>query len=218
MSKFVVGLTGGIGSGKSAVSQRFELLGIVVVDVDLASRAVLKPGSEALRAIAKHFGGELIGPDDTLDRAGLRERVFADPAERTWLEQLTHPLIGKYLRTALRAAASPYAMLVNPLLVETGNHKLCNRVLVVDTSEALQLERTMTRDANSETQVRAIMSAQASRAERLAHANDVILNDRELNHLDAQVRTLHQTYLEAVSKMRPLLESAGMRDHIPKEM
>ncbi len=200
MSKFVVGLTGGIGSGKSAVSQRFESLGIVVVDADLASRAVLKPGSEALRAIAKHFGGELIGPDDTLDRAGLRERIFADPAERTWLEQLTHPLIGKYLRTALRAAASPYAILVNPLLVETGNHRLCNRVLVVDTSEALQLERTMMRDHNSETQVRAIMSAQASRTERLAHANDVILNDRELNHLDAQVRTLHQTYLEAVSK------------------
>ncbi len=200
MSKFVVGLTGGIGSGKSAVSQRFESLGIVVVDADLASRAVLKPGSEALRAIAKHFGGELVGSDDTLDRALLRERIFADPAERTWLEQLTHPLIGKYLRTALRAAPSPYAMLVNPLLVETGNHRLCNRVLVVDTSEALQLERTMTRDHNSETQVRAIMSAQASRTERLAHANDVILNDRELNHLDAQVRTLHQTYLEAVSK------------------
>ena len=195
MSKFVVGLTGGIGSGKSAVSQRFESLGIVVVDADLASRAVLKPGSEALRAIAKHFGGELVGPDDTLDRALLRERIFADPAERTWLEQLTHPLIGKYLRTALRAAPSPYAMLVNPLLVETGNHRLCNRVLVVDTSEVLQLERTMTRDHNSETQVRAIMSAQASRTERLAHANDVILNDRELNHLDAQVRTLHQTYL-----------------------
>ncbi len=196
MSKFVVGLTGGIGSGKSAVSQRFESLGIVVVDADLASRAVLEPGSEALRAVAEHFGGELVGPDDNLDRALLRQRVFADPAERTWLEQLTHPLIGKYLRTALRAAASAYVMLVNPLLVETGNHRLCNRVLVVDTSEALQLERTMTRDHNSKTQVRAIMSTQASRAERLAHADDVILNDRELNHLDAQVGALHQTYLE----------------------
>ncbi|TDJ29015.1 MAG: dephospho-CoA kinase [Gammaproteobacteria bacterium] len=196
MSKFVVGLTGGIGSGKSAVSQRFESLGIVVVDADLASRAVLEPGSEALRAVAEHFGGEVVGADNNLDRALLRQRVFADPAERTWLEQLTHPLIGKYLRTALRAAASAYVMLVNPLLVETGNHRLCNRVLVVDTSEALQLKRTMTRDHNSETQVRAIMSTQASRAERLAHADDVILNDRELNHLDAQVGALHQTYLE----------------------
>ncbi len=195
MSKFIVGLTGGIGSGKSAVSERFESLGIVVVDVDLASRAVLEPGSAALRAIVEHFGGELIGSDGTLDRALLRQRIFADPTERTWLEKLTHPLIGKYLRNALGNAASPYAILVNPLLIETGNHKLCNRVLVVDTSEALQLERTMARDANSETQVRAMMSAQASRSERLTHADDVIVNDRELQHLDMQVASLHRTYL-----------------------
>ncbi len=199
MSSFVVGLTGGIGSGKSAVSERFESLGTVVVDADLASRVVLEPGSVALRAIAEHFGDELIGADDTLDRALLRQRIFADSAERAWLEQLTHPLIGKYLRNALRAAASPYAILVNPLLVETGNHKLCNRVLVVDASEALQLRRTMARDENSETQVHAIMGAQASRSERLGYADDVIVNDGELNDLNVRVATLHQTYLELAS-------------------
>lgn len=199
MSKFVVGLTGGIGSGKSAVSERFESLEIVVVDVDLASRAILGPGSEATLAIAEHFGNELIGVDNTLDRARLRQRVFADSAERVWLEKLTHPLIGQYLRDALATAKSPYAILVNPLLIETGNHKLCHRVLIVDASEALQLERTMMRDANSEVQVRAIMSAQASRSERLAHADDVIVNDRELSHLDEQVAHLHQIYLKSAT-------------------
>jgi dephospho-CoA kinase len=196
MSSFVVGLTGGIGSGKTAVSDRFRELGIDVVDADLASRAVLAPAQPAVQAIAERFGPELIGADGSLDRAELRRRVFANPAERRWLEALTRPLIAKWLHRQLADAASPYAILVNPLLIETGHARVCQRVLVVDAPETLQLQRTMRRDGNDETQVRAIMAAQASREARLAAADDVIVNDGNLADLDEQVRTLHQKYLE----------------------
>ncbi len=196
MSTFTVGLTGGIGSGKSAVSSRFENLGIRVVDADVASRVVVEPGRPALAAIEEHFGPEVIAPDGTLDRAALRKRVFQDAAERRWLEALTHPLINACIREALASADSPYAILAHPLLVETGQTGICQRVLVVDVPEELQVERTMARDNNPEAQVRAIMAAQASREERLAAADDVIVNDRDLAHLDAEVARLHALYLE----------------------
>jgi dephospho-CoA kinase len=196
MSSFVVGLTGGIGSGKTAVSDRFRDLGIDVVDADLASRAVLAPGQPAVTAIAEHFGAELIVEDGSLDRAELRRRVFANADDRRWLEALTRPLIAQWLHQQLTAAASPYAILVNPLLIETGHARVCQRVLVVDAPETLQLQRTMRRDGNDEAQVRAIMAAQASRRERLAAADDVIVNDGDLSVLDERVRALHQRYLE----------------------
>ena len=196
MARYVVGLTGGIGSGKSAVSARFERLGACVVDGDLASRAVLAAGEPALDAVADQFGPELIRDDGILDRAELRRRVFADPEARQWLERLTHPLIAAWLRDKLEAGSSPYSLLVNPILVESGQAKRCNRVLVVDVPEALQISRTMARDANTEEQVRAIMAAQADRQQRLAVADDVIVNDRDLAHLDAEVTRLHEKYLE----------------------
>jgi len=196
MSAFVVGLTGGIGSGKSAVSERFERLGITVVDADLASRAVVEPGRPALKAIEEHFGPGVITAEGALNRAALRKLVFENEAERRWLEALTHPLINQYIAEALSSAASPYVILAHPLLVETGQTRICRRVLVVDVPEALQLQRTMARDDNPEAQVRAIMAAQATREQRLAAADDVIVNDQDLAHLDREVARLHALYLE----------------------
>lgn len=196
MARFVVGLTGGIGSGKTAVSDRFAALGIRVVDGDVASRAVLAPGAPAVAAIAEHFGPAMINPDGSLDRAALRARVFADAEERRWLEALTHPLMSAWLRDQLAAADSPYALLVNPILIESGQAGRCSRVLVVDVPESLQVERTVARDGNTAEQVQAIMAAQVDRARRLGAADDVIVNDRDLAHLDAEVARLHEKYLE----------------------
>jgi dephospho-CoA kinase len=192
---FVVGITGGIGSGKSAVSDRFKRLGIKVVDADIASREVVKPGQPALFTIREHFGAELIQADGTLDRAQLRARVFADPTQRQWLEQLLHPLINDYLQRELASAESPYAVLVSPLLMETSQSRLTDRILVVDVPEHVQLERTMARDSNDEAQVKAIMAAQTTRAARLARADDVVLNDGGFDLLDKTVLELHQRYL-----------------------
>lgn len=199
---FVVGITGGIGSGKTAVSDRFAALGISVVDADLASRVVVEPGRPALDGIRGHFGAEVIDGAGRLDRAALRERVFSDPDERRWLEALLHPLIGAEIGDALARATSPYAILVSPLLVEAGQTRFVHRVLVVDVPEALQLERTMSRDANSEAQVRAIIAAQTDRETRLARADDVIVNDRGLDALDAAVARLHAQYLDMAAAVR----------------
>lgn len=192
---FVVGITGGIGSGKTAVSDRFASRGIEVVDADVASRVVVEPGRPALAAIADHFGPELIDADGGLDRAALRSKVFADSAEREWLEGLLHPLISQYLAEQLAAVRSHYAVLVSPLLLETSQSRFATRVLVVDVPEELQLSRTMARDNNDESQVRAIMAAQTSRELRLQKADDVIVNDADLDTLDARVEALHQKYL-----------------------
>jgi dephospho-CoA kinase len=200
--KFVVGITGGIGSGKTAVSDRFRALGIAIVDADVASREVVKPGMPALAEIRRHFGDEVILPDGALDRAALRQKVFADPAERKWLENLLHPSINAWIRDQLHSATSPYVILVSPIMFETNQHLLTNRVLVVDVPESVQLERTMARDNNSETQVRAIMAAQKSRADRLAKADDVILNDQGLDALDVGVAALHEKYLALAASHR----------------
>lgn len=200
MTDFVVGLTGGIGSGKTAVSERFQALGIDVVDADLGSRAVLDRGQPALEAIANHLGPDLLNENGCLNRVELRRRVFANSEERQWLEQLTRPLIGTWLQEQLLQASSPYAMVVNPLLIETGHHRICKRVLVIDAPEATQVERTMRRDGNDEAQVRSIMAAQTSREQRLAAADDVIVNDGTLGALDDQVRVLHEKYLTLAAK------------------
>lgn len=192
---FVVGITGGIGSGKTAVSDLFAARGITVVDADLASRVVVEPGRPALASIREHFGDDVIQADGSLDRAALRQRVFADEAERRWLETLLHPLIGEEIRSGLENAGSPYAVLVSPLLFEAGQVEMVNRVLVVDVPEALQVQRTAARDGNSEEQVRAIMAAQADRETRRSRADDVIVNDGSLEDLDQQVGQLHEQYL-----------------------
>ena len=192
---FVVGLTGGIGSGKTAVSDRFAALGIAIVDADVASRVVVEPGRPALADIAEHFGTEVIDAGGALDRAALRTRVFSDPNERRWLEQLLHPRIAEEIRSGIAGATSPYAMLVSPLLLEAGQAAYANRILVVDVPVEVQIARTMARDDNDEAQVRRIIAAQSPREDRLARADDVIENDKGLDALDSAVAELHARYL-----------------------
>ncbi len=196
---FIVGLTGGIGSGKSAAADCFRSLGITVVDADICARVVVEPNKPALKTIAGHFGQEIIQADGALDRAALRQKIFADETERKWLEALLHPLIFEEMWTQLHSATSPYAILESPLLVEAGQQVICQRTLVIDAPEALQLARATARDNNSAAQVKAIMAAQASREQRLAKADDVIVNDRDLTHLHTQVEVLHQQYLSLLA-------------------
>ena len=200
---FIIGLTGGIGSGKSAAAARFaEAHGIHVVDADIKSRVVVEPGRPALHQIVDRFGDAVLQQDGSLNRAVLRERVFQDPDERRWLEQLLHPLIREEIVSDLASADSPYALLVSPLLVESGQNQMTRRILVVDVPEALQIARTTLRDKVPEEQVRAILQAQAKREERLRHADDVITNDRDLAALHQQVDQLHQYYLTLTTGAR----------------
>ena len=199
---YVIGITGGIGSGKTAVSDRFAERGITIVDADVASRTVVEPGRPALARIAEHFGDALIAQDGSLDRAALRAKVFADEGERRWLEALLHPLIAEEIQRGLLEATSPYAMLASPLLVEAGQDRYVDRVLVVDVPEDVQLARTMERDGNSEEQVRRIIAAQSARSDRLARADDVIENTGSLADLDAAVAALHERYLARAGEAR----------------
>ena len=191
----LVGLTGGIGSGKSAAADYFQTLGIDVVDADLASRAVLEPGQPALEKIADHFGSHIIDRHGQLDRAALRKKVFSDVAERKWLQQLLHPLINNYLVDQVKAAQSDYCLIVNPLLIESGQQQWCDIVVVVDVSVATQLSRTMARDDNTREQVQAIIDAQTSREKRLNSADYVVTNDQDLDFLHEQIKTLHNELL-----------------------
>ena len=193
---YIVGLTGGIGSGKSAVAERFRALGIRVVDADQAARAVVELGTPALAAIAQHFGARVIQADGALDRAALRALVFDNPEQRRWLEALLHPRIGEWLRNKLVQAPGPYAILESPLLFEGTQHRMVQRTLVVDVPETVQVERASARDGNSPEQIRAIMAAQMSRADRRARADDCIDNSGPPQALDAQVAMLHARYLE----------------------
>ena len=194
MTSITIGLTGGIGSGKSAAADLFENLGVHCVDADLASRAVVEPGTSALTQIASHFGDEILLEDGALNRTALRHKVFADTHERKWLQTLLHPLINQWLREQLAQAKSSYRILVNPLLFETKQHKWCNRTLLIDVPEAVQLQRTMNRDGNTEQQVKNIMQAQMQRQQRLALADDVIVNDQDISHLQEQVTKLDAVY------------------------
>ena len=191
----VIGVTGGIGSGKSAVTRCFEQRGITVVDADVVSRVVVEPGRPALTAIAQHFGADIIQTDGTLDRAALRVHVFADETERLWLERLTHPLIGQEILDQISASRSPYTILSSPLLLDTTQKALVDCVVVVDAPEQLQLQRTVQRDNNDEAQVKRIMAAQMARKDRLALADIVIENTGSLELLDSKVEALHQAFL-----------------------
>lgn len=192
---FVVGVTGGIGSGKTTVTDLFYQQGIDVVDADVIARGIMNPGSPALEAVKQRFGEQALNPDGSLNRAWLRERIFAHPEDKTWLNNLTHPLVREQLLAQLAQAQSPYVILSAPLLVENRLTKLCDRVLVVDVSEATQLERTATRDNTSAEQVQAIIAAQASREQRLAAADNVIDNNGVVEALPKQVEKLHELYL-----------------------
>lgn len=195
MKPWVLGLTGGIGSGKTAVADRFASLGVHVVDADQAARWVVEPGRPALLQIVERFGKDVLLQSGELNRAELRQRIFVDPAERQWLEKLLHPLIRAEVAQHLALADSSYAIMVSPLLIESGQSRQVGRVLVVDVPESLQIARTTARDQASEEQVRAILSAQVQREERLKHADDVLVNDRDLSWLGVEVERLHRFYL-----------------------
>ena len=199
MTSPVVGLTGGIGSGKTAVTDRLQALGITIVDADLAARLIMEPGRPALAAVAERFGEDILLEDGSLDRAALRKIVFAEPEQRQWLEQLTHPLIGDEIASQLAASESAYTVLSSPLLLETRQREHCDLVVVVDVPEKIQLARTMERDDNDAAQVRRIMAAQLSRESRLAGADEVIDNSGSLEDLYRQVDALHARLLERFS-------------------
>jgi len=194
---YCVGLTGGIGSGKSAASARFEALGAAVVDTDEISRELTAPAGAAIEEIRRQFGAEVVAADGGLDRARMRRLVFGDAAARKKLEAILHPLIRARTRAAIAAAAQPYVVVVVPLLMETGAcSELIQRVLVVDCTEEEQVRRTMARSGLSAGEVREIMATQLQRAERLRRADDVLANDGDLPALHRRVAQLHAKYLD----------------------
>ncbi|PNM56593.1 dephospho-CoA kinase [Vibrio mimicus] len=193
---FVVALTGGIASGKTTVANLFhEHFGIDLVDADVIAREVVESGTDGLKAIAAHFGQTILNQDGSLNRTALRERIFADPEQKTWLNQLLHPMIRQRMQQALAQTTSPYTLLIVPLLVENQLQNMADRVLVVDVEESIQIERTIARDNVSIEQAQAILAAQATRAQRLAIADDVLKNDAKNQKLLPQITLLHQKYL-----------------------
>lgn len=199
----IIGLTGGIGSGKSEVSRRFEKLGIKVVDADVVAREVVNIGSVALSAISAHFGQDILNADGSLNRAQLRSRIFENPNEKRWLENLLHPIIRKEIVTQLARSKTPYTILSSPLLLETKQDELVDRVLVIDATEDMQIERASARDANNKDQIQKIMAAQISRTERRNKADDIIENHGDLNELDLAVKKLHAFYLQLAEQSHP---------------
>lgn len=195
MSQLVIGLTGGIGSGKTSVSDAFSEYGIVVIDADVVSREVVEPGQPALNAIVDKFGDNILTASGTLDRAKLREIVFKNEADKQWLNNLLHPLIRERMQSQLHNADSIYCILSAPLLVENNMQNMVDRVLVVDVPESLQITRTSQRDNQQPQQVQNIINAQANRQQRLDAADDVIDNSGDLKSLKKQVEILHAQYL-----------------------
>jgi dephospho-CoA kinase len=193
--RWVLGLTGGIASGKSSVAAQFARLSVPVIDLDQVSRDVVTPGSPLLEELFLRLGQDLRQPDGALDRRALRARVFADAGQRRQLEALLHPAILARTEALLAAAPGPYQIVVNPLLVESNARGRYDRVLLVDCAPALQRARLAARDGADESQVEAMIAAQATREQRLAVADDVLLNDAELASLPAQVESLHRRYL-----------------------
>ena len=192
---FVVGITGGIGSGKSAVTDYLETLGITVVDADKVARVVVEPGTSGLAAITEHFGMDVLLANGGLDRAALRKIVFDNHNERKVLEEITHPRIRDEIIRQLSEASSPYVVLSSPLLLESGQNTLADYVVVVDVPEEVQLKRTMARDDNSEALVKQIMAAQLDRQTRLSRADASIMNDTSLQELYERVEALHEDLL-----------------------
>lgn len=201
---YVVALTGGVAAGKSAVARRFEAVGIHVHDADVAAREVVAPREPALAEIEFVFGAGVLRADGSLDRRAMRERVFADPGARRKLEAIIHPRVRAWLRRRVGMDRGPYCMLAIPLLVENrAEYEWVDRVLVVDAPEALQIERLMRRDGVTRDAAQRVLDAQSTRAQRLAIADDVIVNDGEESALDAQVAALHARYLELAGDAEP---------------
>jgi len=200
---FRIGLTGGIACGKTTVANLFAALGVPVVDTDLLAREVVAPGSPLLAQIAARFGAAILAQDGSLDRRELRSRVFADPVERLWLEQLTHPAIRALTDERCDAAGGPYVIVAIPLLVETGAAERFDRVLVVDCEPELQLARLTSRDGVTRAEALTMLAAQAPREKRLAVADDLIHNDGDIARLRDQVGKLHRQYVSAARAHAP---------------
>ena len=191
----IIGLTGGIGSGKSTVAEQFAALGIVSVDADQASRAVVEPGMPALDYIEEHFGPELITADGQLNRPALREIIFADPSEKAWLEALLHPLIRDWIMVQLQAATSDYVILESPLLFETDQHQLVDAVLLVDVPVELQVERASARDGSDKPGIQRIIDAQMPRQTKRDRADFEFDNAQPMATIAPRVLALHQQFL-----------------------
>lgn len=193
--KLIIGLTGGIGSGKSAASRWFENQGIVVVDADIVAREIVDIGQPALAEIAKTFGEGILLNDGALNRKALREIIFQSSDARQQLEAITHPAIRTSIIQQLNAAHSPYVILVSPLLFETNQHELTTRNLLIDASVELQIARAAQRDSQNIEQIEKIIAAQMPREQKQQRADDIVLNDGQLTHLYASLKILHEKYL-----------------------
>ena len=199
--KLIIGLTGGIGSGKSAVAELFASLGVAIIDADIASRKVVEPGQPALKALLEHFGEDILlstKSEPMLDRQKLRAIIFSDPEQRQWLNNLLHPLIRDWMDKEIAQATSPYVIKVIPLLIESELKQQVDRILVVDVDEKTQISRVAARDNSTLDEVKKIIQSQASRLDRLAAADDVISNDSSLDALENAVKKMHNQYLALV--------------------
>ena len=197
---FTVGLTGGIGSGKTTIARFFLDHNIEVINADQVARKVVEPGTTALLRIKKRFGSEILINGETLNRPLLREKIFKDSNQRIWLESLLHPLIEEKITQLIESAVSQYVILESPLLLETKQHKLVNRILVVDVSPEIQLERAISRDGGSEATIKAIMNSQISRNDRISLADDIINNEQNFQSVQSRLIKFHQNYLNLAKK------------------
>lgn len=193
---FILGLTGGIGSGKTAATQWFESQGIQVVDADLVAREIVAQGEPALQKIAETFGTWVLLENGELNRRALRDHIFKDPQARQQLEAITHPAIRHSIIEQLKAATSPYVILVSPLLFETNQHELTQHTLLIDATEELQIARASQRDGQDIEQIKKIIEAQMPRTKKHTIADDIVMNDGQLEHLYAKLKPLHQSYLK----------------------
>jgi len=192
---YIVGLTGGIGSGKTTIAYFFSERDIKVINADQLARKVVQPGTIALSQIKQKFGDKILTESYGLNRSLLREIVFKDERQRVWLENLLHPLIEDEINKSIESALSQYVVLESPLLLETNQHKLVNRILVIDVSPEIQLKRTLSRDGGSEATIKAIIKSQLTRLQRLNMADDVINNEQDLKSVRIELESLHQNYL-----------------------
>lgn len=197
----VIGITGGIGSGKTTVADLFAALGVPVIDADELARQVVMPGQAAYEAIVEQFGNAILMESGELDRRRLREHAFSDPTVRIRLEEIVHPRVYDEVEKQLEKLETPYAIVVVPLLIESGGQQLVDRVLVVDTSQETQIERTTRRDGTTRETIKKMMAAQLERGARLSKADDVIENDSTVQALEDTVAKLHRRYLDEASRV-----------------
>jgi dephospho-CoA kinase len=217
-SELIVGLTGGIGSGKSAVCREFEHRSVPIIDADIVAREVVAPGSAGLAEVLAAFGRGILDPNGSVDRGKLRQLIFADDRKRDTLEAILHPKIRASIGDQLAAVESPYCILCVPLLVEKGGYKNVNRILLVDCPTEIQIHRVMDRDNLTRKQVEAIMATQATRDERLRMADDIIENSDRIEALETQVQALHAKYMAIAEQTRLERQSnAEHRDRTAKQ-